>query len=221
MYSEPTFYGLVGLAYLVGSIPFGLLFSKMRGVDLRRVGSGNIGATNVFRAVGKGWGLLTLLLDAMKGWGPAVLFPVLLSMEGATAENAGLAFGVAAIAGHTWPIYLRFRGGKGVATSAGVLLGLAPAAVGIGLLVFAGLLAVTRYVSLGSIGAAVAVALSGWLLYRSTGLTLPGVLTLLAALIVWRHRSNLRRLLAGTEQKLSFTSGERVTTLDGSDQEAS
>lgn len=211
------FYALLFASYLIGSIPFGWLFARMRGVDLRKVGSGNIGATNVFRAVGKGWGSLTLFLDAAKGWGPAVLFPLLL--QGTATPHAGLAFGVAAIVGHTWPVYLRFRGGKGVATSAGVLLGLAPAAVGVGVLVFAALLGLSRYVSLGSMGAAIAVPAAGWLFYRGQGLTLPSVLTLLGALIVWRHRTNLRRLMEGTEAKVSFSGGERVTSMDGTKRE--
>lgn len=213
MNTSPAFWAFLVAAYLIGSVPFGLLFARMRGVDLRSVGSGNIGATNVFRAVGRGWGLLTLFLDALKGFAPAVFFPELLTTGPA---HAGLLFGLAAVAGHTWPLYLRFRGGKGVATSAGVLLGVAPAAMGLGLLVFAALTGVTRYVSLGSMGSALAVSISSWFLYRNQDPVLPGVLSLLAALILWRHRTNLQRLLAGTEGRLSFGGKDRVTTLDGS-----
>ena len=198
---------IAGLAasYLLGAIPNGLLVARAKGVDIRTVGSGNIGATNVLRSVGKGPGLLALFLDALKGFLPAFAFPAVATAAGAspTAVPLGLLFGVAAIAGHNWPVYLRFKGGKGVATSAGVLIGIAPAAAGFGLLAWIVLFTLTRYVSVASIGAAATVAGAGWALYRHDGLALPVALTLLGALITWRHRTNIQRLRDGSENRFT------------------
>lgn len=192
-------------AYLLGSIPFGWLIARARGIELREVGSKNIGATNVFRSVGKGWGVLALLLDAAKGFVPAYAFcrwfPGAADCLGRFAPEAGLAWGVCAIVGHNWPVWLKFRGGKGVATSAGVLLGVAPAAIGVALGVFAVVLAATRRVSVGSILAAVAACAAGWFFYPARPI-LAGALTLLAVLVVLRHRSNISRLLRGAEPPL-------------------
>lgn len=187
-------------AYLMGSIPFGFLIGKARGIDLRTQGSGNIGATNVFRCVGKGWGLLALLLDALKGWIPAFLFPMALA-EGAP-NWCGLLFGTAAVAGHNWPVWLKFKGGKGVATSAGMLLGVAPGAVGLALGVFVVVVALTRWVSLGSILAALTAAGAGYWLYYPDKKPLVIVLAILAALLIVRHHANIGRLLRGQESKL-------------------
>jgi glycerol-3-phosphate acyltransferase PlsY len=191
-------------AYLLGSCPNGLLVARSRGVDIRKAGSGNIGATNVFRIVGKGAGVLVFVLDALKGWIPAYIFPLAAAAWGGSdmsRHTLGIVFGVAAIAGHNWSVYLKFQGGKGVATSAGVLFGVAYLAAMIGLAVWAVLSFSTGYVSLGSIGAAVAVAAAGWALYQGQGMLLPVVLTILGALVIWRHRSNITRLLAGTEHR--------------------
>ncbi len=201
--------GWLALAYLVGAIPFGLLIARLKGVDIRSVGSKNIGATNVFRCVGKGWGVLTFLLDAAKGLAPALVFPLLQGQSGLPVPQGvegsfGLLCGIAAILGHNFPVYLKFKGGKGVATSAGVLLGVAPAAVGLGLLGWVVLFVVTRYVSVASIGAAVLVPLAGWWLYARAGIFLPVSLTLLGVLIVARHAKNIQRLLAGTENRFQF-----------------
>lgn len=184
-------------AYLLGAVPFGLLIAKSRGVDIRQVGSKNIGATNVLRSVGKPWGILTFACDALKGYLPAAWFPAL---AGSAAGWLGMACALAAILGHNFPVYLRFQGGKGVATSAGALLGLAPAAMGIGVVVWAALLFAFRYVSLASIVAAAVVPAAGWWLYRATPL-LPGFLTALGVLVIVRHRANIQRLLAGTENR--------------------
>lgn len=192
---------LLLVAYLIGSLPFGLYIAKSRGVDLREVGSGNIGATNVFRSVGKGVGLLTFFLDAMKGTLPTLLFPTMVQEVESGAE-LGLLFGCAAILGHNFPIFLKFRGGKGVATSAGVLLAAAPLSLLSGLAVFAGVAKFSGYVSLASMSAAVLIAVTGWFLYGHEGWILPGVLTALAVMVVLRHRSNIRRLLKGTESKV-------------------
>lgn len=193
-----TVIGLILCSYLIGAIPFAWLVARIKGIDIRQVGSGNVGATNVFRSVGKGWGILTFTADALKGFLPAFLFPLLLPTE-SLPEHAGLVYGCAAIAGHNWPVFLGFRGGKGVATSAGVLLGVAPVSVAIGIGTWIGLFTATRYVSLASVSAAIAIPVSGWLLYGQDNPVLATVLTLLGAVVVWRHRSNLARIRAGTE----------------------
>ena len=190
---------LILASYLLGAIPNGLLIARLKGVDLQKVGSGNIGATNVFRCVGKGWGVLAFVLDAVKGFVPAFCFPRLLE---AAPPWLGLAWVVAAVAGHNWPVWLKFKGGKGVSTSAGMLLGIAPAAVGIGFAVFALTVALTRFVSLGSILAAVAVAGSGVWLYGADNRLLAGALILMGLLVIVKHRANVGRLLKGTEPRI-------------------
>lgn len=197
------------LAYLMGSIPVGLILSLLKGVDIRKVGSGNIGATNVFRSVSKPLGILTFILDFLKGLVPAALFPILLRKvctEPSTfsGEMLGLLFGFLGIAGHNWSVFLRFRGGKGIATSAGVLAGVAPEAMLLGLLAWVVLFLTTRYVSVASIGAAVAIGLLAWPLYKADTPIKPTVLTILAAVALWRHRSNMRRLLTGTEYRFDW-----------------
>lgn len=197
---------LIALAYLLGAIPNGLLLCRLKGVDIRTLGSGNIGATNVFRSVSKPLGILTFVGDALKGFVPAYVFPILGKMVTGTFQGPeiGILCGVAAIAGHNWPVYLKFKGGKGIATSAGVLLGIAPAAVGWGLLSWMVLFAISRFVSVASIGAAIVVPVVSWTLYSSKGLLLPIVLTILGVLAVWRHKSNIQRLINGTEHRFSF-----------------
>jgi glycerol-3-phosphate acyltransferase PlsY len=189
-------------AYLLGAIPFGLLIARSRGVDIRKKGSGNIGATNVLRVMGKGWGITTLLLDALKGFIPAAFFPVLAKLN----PDYGLLFGTAAILGHTFPIYLRFKGGKGVATGAGMLLGVVPFAMGVGVLCWIICMVLFRYVSLASIMATLAVVLTVWI-QGEKSMTINGVLTGLAFLVIWLHRSNIRRLLAGTENRFGKKTG--------------
>jgi glycerol-3-phosphate acyltransferase PlsY len=196
-------------SYLIGAIPFGLLAARLKGVDIRAVGSGNIGATNVFRAVSKPLGLFVFFLDALKGFGPAFVFPALVAPAGSDLPGGpggawALAFGAAAIAGHNWPVFLRFRGGKGVATSAGVLLAVAPLAVLIGLAAWILLLLLTGYVAIASMGAGVAIAIYSWLVYAARGLLLPAAFTLLALLVAYTHRSNIQRLRAGTEHRFRF-----------------
>jgi glycerol-3-phosphate acyltransferase PlsY len=185
------------VAYLFGAVPFGLLVARSRGVNIREQGSGNIGATNVFRVIGKGWGIFTLVLDLLKGFIPAFFFP----MVGNLADPVyGVLFGFAAILGHTFPIYLKFKGGKGVATSAGMLLGVAPVAVGVGLLFFVITVVISRYVSLASIIAAIAVAVTVWV-EGDKVLIVKVMLTVMSVLIVWLHRANIKRLLNGTENR--------------------
>ncbi|MFU8780274.1 MAG: glycerol-3-phosphate 1-O-acyltransferase PlsY [Kiritimatiellia bacterium] len=193
----------IGLSYLLGSIPFGLLIAKSRGIDIRAVGSGNIGATNVMREVGKSWGIITLILDALKGLIAAIVLPTLAGYAG--PDWLPLACGFTAILGHSFPLYLKFKGGKGVATSAGVLIGVAPAAFGVGIGVFAVLFALFRYVSLGSIAAAIVVPVASFLFERlkvEPDYFTTYVLVVLGVIVIWRHRANIRRLLAGTENRI-------------------
>ncbi len=202
-------YLLCGIAaYLLGAVPFGLIIARMHGVDIRRVGSGNIGATNVWRVLGRGWGALAFTCDALKGFLPAYLLPHLAGAE----DNMCFVVVCACLAviGHVWPVYLRFRGGKGVATGAGALLGMAPLAGGTGLLVWLIVFLVWRYVSLASVVAAAASALMAWLCYAERGLLLPGVLTLICMLTIWRHKGNIQRLRQGTEYRFQFRSGKKL-----------
>ena len=200
------------LAYLAGSVPFGLLIGLARGVDVRTVGSRNIGATNVLRTVGKPWGALAFVLDFAKGVAGAALAPLLaqaLLGGGWTspAALARLAGGLAAVAGHNWPVWLGFRGGKGVATSAGMLVALAPTAVGLAFLLWLAVFLATRYVSLASILAAVALGVLVWVprfAVPGGGVVAPALLSLLALAVIWRHRANIARLAAGTENRFSF-----------------
>jgi len=222
--SAPQIVGILAavfVTYLVGAIPFGLLIARSRGVDLRRVGSGNIGATNVFRALGWRLGILAFVLDMLKGFVPMTAAGRLLGRWYGDGDGTGyylawLAVAAAAILGHVFPVYLRFRGGKGVATSLGVLLGLSPYYAVPGLLclaLWALVLAAGRYVSLASVLAAVAFPISyvalgiarGWDPFgRQRPLLVFAVV--MSLLIVYRHRSNLVRLLAGQEHKFAARS---------------
>lgn len=189
-------------AYLLGSIPFGLLITRLRGgEDIRRTGSGNIGAANVTRVSGAGAGVLTLLLDAGKG----ALAVWLASRAIGDSTRWIMVAALAALAGHVFPVWLRFRGGKGVATAAGAIgMICAPAIAGAALLWLI-LVVFWRYVSLGSIAAAAALPLLVYFFYAPhhapPDVVSAGV-TLMAILVIVKHRSNLERLLAGTENKL-------------------
>lgn len=214
---------IVVVSYLLGSIPFGYLLVWMfRGQDVRKTGSGNIGATNVARAGSKGLGVATLFLDAAKGY-VAVKFALWFAsrqrLEGASPTSlydrsaGGLSshtiFLLAALAafvailGHVFTVWLRFKGGKGVAVAAGSFVALAPRAMLVVVVLFIVIVALTRYVSLGSILACVAFPLAVWWLGPAERTTAP-ILLLIAAsslLIVVRHKDNIRRLLAGTESR--------------------
>jgi acyl phosphate:glycerol-3-phosphate acyltransferase len=184
-------------AYLLGSIPFSFLVARLFGVaDVRRVGSGNVGATNVMRNAGKTAGLLAFLLDASKGAAAALIARALLRPEGALPALAA----ALAVLGHMYPVWLGFRGGKGVATGAGAFLPLAPAAGAGGLVAFALTLAATRYVSLASLAGA--LTLAGLTFVTGAPSTVAWTAAVLASFIVWKHRENLRRLRAGTESRL-------------------
>ena len=196
------------LAYLLGSIPFGYLVVRATGGgDVRRTGSGGTGATNVTRRAGKWAGLLTLLLDALKG-AAAVLAARGLLDDGAAADWWVAASALAAVAGHVFPVWLGFRGGKGVATGLGVFVVLAPLAVLCALGVFVVIVWATRYVSLGSIAAAALIPLAVWLLgLRAADDNKLPLLTVAAvggALIIFMHRANIGRLVRGEENKLKL-----------------
>jgi acyl phosphate:glycerol-3-phosphate acyltransferase len=207
-----TIFLLILCSYLLGAIPFALLTARINGIDIRKVGSGNVGATNVFRAVGKGWGVLTFGLDVLKGFLPTFLFPILFPVADPTLP-VGLLYGCAAVAGHNWPVYLGFKGGKGVATSVGMLLGAAPASVGVGLIFWILTFVISRYVSLASMVAAVAIAASGWWLYGTQAPpVLAIVLTILSTLVIWRHRSNIERMCKGTEHRFGKSKSIREAT---------
>ncbi|RME89640.1 MAG: glycerol-3-phosphate 1-O-acyltransferase [Verrucomicrobia bacterium] len=188
--------------YLLGSLPTGFLVARSRGIDLRTVGSGNIGATNAMRVLGKGPGLFVLLVDAAKGAVACLVGPWLAGLVGgdAGADWPRIAAGVGAILGHNFTCWLRFKGGKGVATSAGVLLVLMPAALGICLAMWLAVVAASRIVSLASIAAAITLPVAVWALDRSG--PLQGVALALAVLAIHRHRSNIARLLRGEEPRI-------------------
>lgn len=188
------------LAYLAGSFPTAWLTGKAFGVDLRLEGSGNLGGTNAYRVLGARAGLPVILVDVAKGYVPAAFFP---GWDGSGVGQLALVYGLLAILGHVWPIWLRFRGGKGVATGAGVLVALAPFAALVALLVWLGLLALTRTVSIASLGAATMVPVGAALTDEplSTTLFCAGV----ALFVWWTHRSNLARLARGEE--LRFGAG--------------
>lgn len=197
------------LGYLFGSFPAGYFAGRIAGVDVRSLGSGNIGATNVLRVLGKRWGYAVFFVDAFKGFA-AVRLALFLAEHAGPARSYAVYFAIVAavmcVIGHTFPIWLGFKGGKGVATSAGAIFGLMPLAAVIIFLIWVVVFEITRYVSVASLVAASALpvtvaALIYWnviegavLLYFSTGLTL---------LVLWSHRSNFSRLLKGTEQRFT------------------
>ena len=185
---------LIFVSYLIGSVPTGYLLGKLRGVDVRTIGSGNVGATNVARAVGKSQGIITLIADAAKGY-----LPVFMALQlGQGSLTVGLT-AIAAFLGHLYPLFLNFQGGKGVATGFGALLALAPMATMVLVVVFVLTVVATRIVSLGSLATAVAAPLSLWLFHQPPVIVAMGCF--LGAMVIIRHRANIQRLLAGTEPR--------------------
>jgi glycerol-3-phosphate acyltransferase PlsY len=205
------FLGAVLLAaYLVGSVPFGYLVGRWRGIDVLSAGSGNIGATNVGRLLGRSYGILVFVLDLLKGALPVLGAEALASAgNGLAPEVGGVAAGVAAFLGHLFPIFLRFRGGKGVATGAGIVAVLLPLPTLAALLFWVTVASATRFVSLASVSAAALLCLLrlatpgawdwGW---NRAPAVVTGFCLITSALVVVRHQANLRRLLAGTENRL-------------------
>jgi acyl phosphate:glycerol-3-phosphate acyltransferase len=200
-------------SYLLGSIPFGYLVGRLKGIDIRQAGSGNVGATNVVRVLGKGYGYPVFALDFLKGF-VAVTISMLMApgrrQEWNSPEIFGILAAMSSVLGHSYPVWLKFNGGKGVATSAGALLGLAPLATLIGVVIWTIVFWLTRYVSLASITAAVGLPIIILLVSshdENNGMPLVYSSACVAAVIIWRHRSNLSRLLRGTEPRFSRKSG--------------
>ncbi|MBG8553348.1 glycerol-3-phosphate 1-O-acyltransferase PlsY [Hymenobacter guriensis] len=200
--------GALLAAYLLGSIPTALWVGRrFYGLDVREHGSGNAGATNTFRVLGKKPGSFVLVVDALKGFVAAYVLPAWLVSQGAIAPEHEvyyrLACGVLAVVGHIYPVFAQFRGGKGVATILGMMLGVAPATVGVCLLIFLAVLLTSRYVSLSSMTAGVSFALLQLLpQFRPPQPFLIGVGFVLAALLVYTHRANIGRLRTGTESRV-------------------
>jgi glycerol-3-phosphate acyltransferase PlsY len=192
-----VYLAVAACAYLLGSIPTGYLAGRCRGIDVRTVGSGNIGATNVFRTLGKTAGVIVLALDAFKGFAACRFVPPLFN--GVPQENLQIAAGFAAILGHNYTCWLRFKGGKGIATSAGVLLGWMPLSLAIVLGLWLIVFSLSRYVSLASITAAIALPFAAWA--TDGRYHMVGIATVVGALAVYKHRANMRRLLDGTEHR--------------------
>lgn len=202
-----SLFAALTISYLIGSLPTGYIAAKMlRGIDIREYGSGNIGATNVFRVVGRVPGAAVLLVDIAKG---VLAVTLVAGLFHRLSPIVNLNFyrilaGLAAIMGHNWTIFLRFKGGKGIATSFGVLLGICPLAVALVFLIWSGVVLIWRYISLGSIVAAFALPLIVVCLYqrREGFLELVLFAALLSLIAIYKHRPNLRRLLQGQEGKV-------------------
>lgn len=231
-------------AFLLGSIPFGLFIAKAKGIDIRKHGSGNIGATNVFRIVGKKYGLSCLFLDMLKGLIPVVIVVNLIRIDGRDpqfhlgfldsfslilpvgeqlkAQLIHVLTALAAVLGHNYSPWIGFRGGKGIATSAGVLIGLMPAAVVILLVIFVATLVVTRYVAVASMVAAVLLPVLAHIGARFHGRWEDGTWNkplfffslLIGILAVWKHRTNIRRLMDGTESRFLMGGKKEPVSLD-------
>jgi acyl phosphate:glycerol-3-phosphate acyltransferase len=199
------------IAYLLGSIPTGFLLAKARGVDIRTVGSGNIGATNVFRILGKAAGIFVLVVDAAKGWLAVFVVAKLVSgwfypEAASTAQEwFRLCAGVAAILGHNYTCWLHFKGGKGIATSAGVLVALVPKPLLVVLAIWIIIFALSRYVSLASILAAFGLPFAAWAFGETW--TIVFVTAALAALAIYKHKANIQRLINGTENRIGAKKG--------------
>ena len=189
-----TFLSVI-FAYLLGSVPTGYILGSLAGVDVRKAGSGNVGATNVARVVGKRHGIFTLVADIAKG-----LVPVVIALYLGLTSTATALVGVVAFLGHLYPVFLRFQGGKGVATALGVFLGLSPWATLVLMPIFVLVILATRVVSLSSMVAAASAPIVFWLLTSSPILT--GTSVFIALMIILRHRGNIQRLLSGTEPRV-------------------
>lgn len=203
---------IAGAAYLLGSIPTGFLVARAKGIDIRSVGSGNIGATNAMRVLGRPAGIFVLLMDALKGFlAVASLGPELFKILHLPPDSvpAGLLIaGIGAVLGHNFTPWLGFKGGKGIATTAGVYLALAPWAVGIALLTWVVVTLISRYVSLGSIAAALALAVA--VCFTKPHLAFCLVTFALVAMAIYKHKPNIKRLWAGTENRFGTKKKEQT-----------
>jgi glycerol-3-phosphate acyltransferase PlsY len=191
--------------YLIGSVPTGYLMGRARGLDIRQHGSGNIGATNVWRVLGWKWGLPAFIADVLKGFLPLFLLREYMVADPGAWQSQLLLVpcGLAAIIGHNYTPWLGFKGGKGIATSGGVLAALMPPVLAVAFALWAVLTLATRYVSVGSIAAAASLVPLAWFFYRGQWI-LFGLACLTGVLAIYRHSSNIRRLLAGTESRIAF-----------------
>lgn len=192
---------IIVASYLLGAIPFGLILGRLAGVDVRAQGSGNIGATNVARTAGKSLGLLTLLLDAVKGALPPLIVRFALGDAlGPAGPDLAVYAGLAAVVGHIFPVYLKLRGGKGVATAAGMFAAIAPLELGLGLVVFGVAYAFSKVVSVGSLLGALALLLA--LVLGPASFITAAAGGVVVGLIFVRHIGNIQRILAGRENRL-------------------
>ncbi len=196
--------------YLVGSVPTGYLLGRSRGIDIRQQGSGNIGATNVWRVMGRNFGLVAFASDFLKGFLLLFLVRKLSFPDGGPWQTEVLLVvcGLAAIIGHNYTPWLGFKGGKGIATSAGVLAALMPPVLGVALSLWIVATGLTRTVSIGSLLAAVSLPPAAWFFYPGQWVYL-GLAFLAGGLAIWRHSSNIKRLIAGTESRIEFSSKKR------------
>ncbi|HEX5107070.1 MAG TPA: glycerol-3-phosphate 1-O-acyltransferase PlsY [Vicinamibacterales bacterium] len=192
----------ITLGYLIGSVPFAQLLSARRGIDLRRVGSGNVGASNLLRTLGVRPAVVAMCLDAVKG-----AVAVLVAQRLAVSAVTPMAAGVASVVGHVYPVWLRFRGGKGVATAAGVFAVVSPIALAIACAVFVLSVWITRYISVGSLAGTLSLAVVTAV--NDDPIAVPFGAAAAALVIVYRHRANLSRILAGTERRI----GQRLSGL--------
>ncbi len=198
-----TTLALLILAYLLGSTPTSLMLARTRGIDLREWGSGNLGASNLYRATGLGLAALCTVVDVGKGFVPASFFP---QLDGVDMPQLALAYGLAAVFGHIFSVWVKFRGGKGVATGAGVYLALAPASVGLAFVVWLIMILTARIASLASLTCASLFPAMVWFTGHRFDFVFWSTLPL-AALVWWTHRSNVRRLIAGQEPRIARGSG--------------
>ena len=214
MNSDITGFLIIGIAsYLFGSIPWAFIIGRIKGIDIRQHGSGNTGATNVMRVLGRKWGILCFALDCLKGLLPVIAVKILISQEvlAASPEAFVITAGLAVVAGHIWSVFLKFKGGKGMATAGGVLIGIAPYSFICIILIWIVVFYSTRYVSAASIIAAVALPFSSFI-FSKTGiwpLSVPFQIFLLALSVITiaKHHSNIRRLINGTENKFEKKKG--------------
>jgi glycerol-3-phosphate acyltransferase PlsY len=196
---------IIVLSYLIGSIPWGYLFARSRGIDIRQYGSGNIGAANVLRAMGKKWGYLVFLCDFLKGLLSVKLGSLIAAYFLVNVSLGSVFAGIACVLGHDYPMWLRFKGGKGIATLAGTVLSLFHPLIFVSFgVVWIAVFLIGRYTSLASISAVVALPIAASLIVAKTETDFPllfGFSVLMAALAIWRHRGNIVRLLNGTENR--------------------
>ncbi len=198
---------IAAVAYLLGSIPTGYLVARAKGIDIRTVGSGNIGATNAFRVLGKPAGIFTLLADAFKGWtAVAWAAPFILEKISGTAPAASdvvwarILASACVVLGHNYTCWLKFKGGKGIATSAGVLAALVPWTFVISLGAWMLLVVLTRFVSVGSLAASISLPIATW--FTLHDVTLTALTGTMGALAIYKHRGNIQRLINGTEPRI-------------------